>query len=393
LPLLNPKLSSSILGWLNDDSLGALHWRLIGLLPLCGSAAAHEWLESYYDLTTQHFEPTAAPYKLVKPEPYEWWVPVRDLESYKEQKIRFRDWAERSAGGDRYVVCVGYGFASRRELLLGIDRGSDGSYEELLPTGLTDSWFTAGQMVDVVRFRGPLALTLRRGAVTITHHEPVQKWRQDKYDQQPRWHFDDTRRISTTLLLADLRLDSDGDGLTDIAESRLLTNPHNADTDGDGEPDRTDRAPTTNPATMGPRERGVARALLYEGREELWTYSRYDYQRPPRSPYAAWYAECTDGLGHFTFAVKWTGYYLIPLTGAEAELAAALVPAGDYFAHPTEVGWSTKINNYDRDYWFGAGDPRIGVYVYTALTSGQQTFMTLLDGEWYPVYSTVTWIM
>jgi hypothetical protein len=43
--------------------------------------------------------------------------------------------------------------------------------------------------------------------------------------------------------LETLRLDSDGDGLTDVVEDRLLLDPNNADSDGDGIPDGRDMVP------------------------------------------------------------------------------------------------------------------------------------------------------
>ena len=46
-----------------------------------------------------------------------------------------------------------------------------------------------------------------------------------------------------TLDLETLRKDSDGDGLTDIVESKFRTDPKNADTDGDGVPDNLDLNP------------------------------------------------------------------------------------------------------------------------------------------------------
>ncbi len=46
---------------------------------------------------------------------------------------------------------------------------------------------------------------------------------------------------------AGLERDSDGDGLTDLAEQRLLTDPGNPDTNGDGTADGNDRAPTIPP--------------------------------------------------------------------------------------------------------------------------------------------------
>lgn len=45
---------------------------------------------------------------------------------------------------------------------------------------------------------------------------------------------------------SELEKDSDGDGLTDLMEEKLLTDPYNSDTDGDGLPDRYDPMPQVN---------------------------------------------------------------------------------------------------------------------------------------------------
>jgi hypothetical protein len=51
--------------------------------------------------------------------------------------------------------------------------------------------------------------------------------------------------IAIDLKWRDLERDSDGDGLTDLMEARILTDPNSADTDGDGIPDATDPLPRT----------------------------------------------------------------------------------------------------------------------------------------------------
>ena len=52
-----------------------------------------------------------------------------------------------------------------------------------------------------------------------------------------------------------LRKDTDGDGLTDLVEARLGTNPNTADTDGDGLSDAVDPCPTAAPRPLGDTEK------------------------------------------------------------------------------------------------------------------------------------------
>ena len=73
-----------------------------------------------------------------------------------------------------------------------------------------------------------------------------------------------TRSSLLTLPLADLRRDTDGDGLTDLAEQQLLTDPEDPDTDHDGLPDAADPLPgvpfSDSPAAAS-RGAAVAAAL------------------------------------------------------------------------------------------------------------------------------------
>jgi hypothetical protein len=55
-----------------------------------------------------------------------------------------------------------------------------------------------------------------------------------------------------------LRKDTDGDGLTDLVESRLGTDPSKKDTDDDGRRDDVDRFPNATPRKMGDLEKIVA---------------------------------------------------------------------------------------------------------------------------------------
>jgi hypothetical protein len=67
------------------------------------------------------------------------------------------------------------------------------------------------------------------------------------------------RGLYLEIPLAALERDTDGDGLTDLAEQRLLTDPGNPDTNGDGTPDGADRTPTIPPGEPGsPQARLIA---------------------------------------------------------------------------------------------------------------------------------------
>lgn len=58
-----------------------------------------------------------------------------------------------------------------------------------------------------------------------------------------------------------LEKDTDGDGLPDLLEERLATDPRSADTDGDGVPDAWDAYPLQQGSTVGPEGRFLAAAL------------------------------------------------------------------------------------------------------------------------------------
>jgi hypothetical protein len=74
------------------------------------------------------------------------------------------------------------------------------------------------------------------------------------------------------LSLADLRRDTDGDGLTDLLERRLATNPKAADTDGDGLSDAEDGNPLVAPPPSLTDEQQIVQAAfahLYRGDKSL----------------------------------------------------------------------------------------------------------------------------
>lgn len=64
---------------------------------------------------------------------------------------------------------------------------------------------------------------------------------------------------------AELEKDSDGDGLTDLAEEKLLTDPNSRDTDGDGLNDGEDPLPLVGLSLKPPEEETQAMAAILKG--------------------------------------------------------------------------------------------------------------------------------
>jgi hypothetical protein len=125
-----------------------------------------------------------------------------------------------------------------------------------------------------------------------------------------------------------LLLDSDGDGLTDLAEERLLTDPRQGDSDGDGTMDGLDATPTIPTTDLPAPEAGVLAEVLAAVIEKS----------PAAARGAA--APCCPGLGQRGFAEKtvfligerpWfaglaPAYRLIVLTREEEEVLARREP-------------------------------------------------------------------
>ena len=76
-----------------------------------------------------------------------------------------------------------------------------------------------------------------------------------------------------TIDMETLRMDSDGDGLTDIEETKLRTDSHNVDTDNDGIPDNLDLNPRCNvPRT----EKTIVYEAIINDEPESHYYSEKD---------------------------------------------------------------------------------------------------------------------
>jgi hypothetical protein len=101
----------------------------------------------------------------------------------------------------------------------------------------------------------PLAGSRSRGGYWVTCSLDGVTWEKPLYTGMRDPRLPD-------VALAELQRDSDADGLTDLLEARLLTNPRDADTDRDGIADETDMNPRIARGTAASDEGRVIEALL-----------------------------------------------------------------------------------------------------------------------------------
>jgi len=122
------------------------------------------------------------------------------------------------------------------------------TWQEFLFTGLQDP-STLALQYGYGREAGKYGLTAAKGVLTVTL--PASRY-------PPAPHVPTTRQLKE----ADLRQDTDGDGLTEPVEKRLGTSPTQADTDGDSVPDGTDGNPLVGPSETPTDREAVLQQLF-----------------------------------------------------------------------------------------------------------------------------------
>jgi hypothetical protein len=174
----------------------------------------------------------------------------------------------KSADGQDWAVFVSGRLGDPNDLWLA--RGQNGKWNEFLFTGRV---FTHMQNYgqDAPPKPGACVLAVKGDSVTISppgKNTADEMQNLQKQMQDPKLTMDARRKLSIrysqlaqsganmldkpiTLSLADLRKDSDHDGLPDLVEARMGLDPHRADTDGDGIPDGKDANPLAAPDRSG----------------------------------------------------------------------------------------------------------------------------------------------
>lgn len=420
-----PAYTPQVIRWFHDPSLASIRNALAGSLAACGGPLAKTQLDAYYaelDIT-QHKAPQAG--ALVnQPE----IAGIVDPTRYDDLYVASGLWAEANSGnGVKYALFPAAGLISDRDLYVAIDSQGDGVWDEVLPTGLRDMCFSHCHPGGPIGPgpKGMLEFKVEQDVLKIMHHQPV--YEMVTYDEGPdQWEREELTgadRVETTVKMADLRLDSDADGLTDVLEKLLFLDSATADTDGDGVADDLDVAPRANPAQMGKLERGIARALRFfvTGNEDsswwLGSLERTGYERVRAGqPWSARYIlarEC--GPISFSGGINTFG---ICLNTKEQRAAYATALKGYPSMSALEIGWSTpnmdaiqawKCSVYS-DSFPGPDATESGNYMYANdwkqsatrnadmivniefWLSGYVVAMIEIDGEYYPREMFMTWI-
>ncbi|WP_394796508.1 PQQ-binding-like beta-propeller repeat protein [Armatimonas sp.] len=164
-----------------------------------------------------------------------------------------------------------------------------------------------------------------------------------------------------------LRDDSDGDGLTDLAEKRLGTDPHNTDTDGDGLGDSEDRNPLAAPRSLTDEEtilaaafesqfgfdadRGTPIAVEFPASLKSFELASGGWRVLPKSSSPFWGSGRISPLGHvlisFTDKVRRKGPVFLWNT-AHTE---AIVHLGIIHGALDGVGYDITVRRFGTD-WF-----------------------------------------
>ena len=173
---------------------------------------------------------------------------------YDSDKYIKRKEATDSSGGT-VTAFTSAGLASLYDIYISLDPQPAGGFGHVLPTGLVDhpEYWSHKE----IPAPGQLSLDIMDDTLQIGH-----TWISPGTQPDGEWHWSHDKQYQlSSINMEDLLRDTDGDGLTDIAEGMLHLDPANPDSDGDGSIDSLDCTPNVDAATMGAVERGIARAL------------------------------------------------------------------------------------------------------------------------------------
>jgi hypothetical protein len=360
-------LEQELSHWVADPQLAVLRPQLAALLIEAGGTAAQAFAQAEYPF-------------VLPPQPLA--LPAGPLAVEREMKqpdgtSTWRAWAE-AAGtdGTHYAVFTADWLRSANDVFLGIDPDGDARFDRVLPLGLVHSALAAAPGAEPAdQGNPPLQLTLRSSALEVGHFDRPLTLQEGTYYAEPG-----TGRFKTARLgMREVQLDTDGDGLTDIAENLLFLDTQGSDSDDDGLKDNVDPSPNADSRQMGQLERGVARALGMYFRPPLSGAGE-----PPR-PYRAVFIAVS---GCQPVALDLPGTYAVCLTQKQDKRALAR-HAG---AEPVWVSVSPRAAKPATEPP-ATSEPGLQEWDVSVQQqySGEDFVLHPLNGELYPTVHRETW--
>ncbi|MEZ5337460.1 MAG: hypothetical protein R3F46_04275 [bacterium] len=432
----SPELVPALLRWIDDSQRQDMSMELRGILAQCGTSSAAEFLSAADPPVLSRHRFPQGPYTL---SPVSSWPSGFGPGSTPVAISLLQTGADGNYGA---WYCDG--LISGTVIYVGHDADGDGAYETVWPTSLRQCYdeLQAHSYDKPLPMGGLELLGLEGGMLELSYLQAG--WDPALGPEEHGWGADFVLPATAGVSLPALAADADDDGLSDIAEQLLATDPRNPDTDGDGLGDREDGAPLCNPRWMGQAERGVARALEYffngEQRDSWpgwWTdgtgnpwQARYawisgaapvDYVADPGTwcimrdsvEYRSRLRAVDTDPGAYTrsgserVSLHWFqragtlrerhALYCIqrgidPLSATEREI---LDWSGSWYrpdSHPAELRRlvdSSEAENPARDFGISDCDASLSLDFHGV---GYVVKLKLLEGEYYPISSDMTWI-
>jgi hypothetical protein len=361
--------SGTVARWQADASLAPLHPLLTGLATLAG--APSDKLAGCWDKLGPHTLAAPAAFNLRASYPTGFGP---GMQAVKPSELTSPD-------GTHYAAFFANGLETAATVYIAVDHDKDGIYEEVLPTELLH-YFTPnarGEEIKDPAQANHFVLTSSNGdALTVLY----QQAKVIPGEEPSPW--EDSQPATATVHVAELRSDSDGEGLSDISEKLLYLDPKKVDTDGDGVDDLHDPAPNVDASKMGRDERGIARALQYffawsEGGHDQW-WGDASYQ-PSGNPWQARYIY-VSGAGPVAFTAS-PGTYCIWRPASEESSQRQNLPAS-FVSGDTTVSVSLSTSSFQP-----GAEASVSISFHGV---GYAVDMKLVNGELYPVKASMTWI-
>jgi hypothetical protein len=271
-----------------------------------------------------------------------------------------------------------------RDIYLTLDADHNGSYEQSLPTGLSDvsflggdpplNWATGG-------IPAALELTAAGDELTLGFNRPVLEAADDL-----GFGFHLAHPATERVRLAELIGEPAPGGLSALtARALLVRRSANGDADADGQPDSADPSPSTPAGAKTAPQRALLRALTFYFRTGTSAEGRnLQVQHGPATPCRALYLEPAAGVPavQFSSAPDTYGIWLdTPLRREAYQLMLAGAPSRNRIRLGLALGADFRLPPDSAS----ATKACASVEIYSGGCQSSVVLLTELHGELYPI--------